>query len=293
MSTDVTKTTEPRDHLSWGIVELQVTNLERAVAFWTDAIGLYVRSQDDARADLGNADTTLIVLHAGATRPVSPAHLGMYHVAIGVADQAEFSRVLARLISKRVPVSPTDHLASKSIYFSDPDNLEIEIIYETPERFGSFGDLSKGLIMYDKDGNPHSGRAPLDVQSELAHARDADLEALLNTDSFLAHVHFKAPSLETTSAWFEGIGFDRSLMIPAFGFADMSAGGKSAHRLAMNIWQGQGLSPAPSDMARMVRYALWAHTPDVFDNAQGLTETTDGLAGRDPSGIDIVLRRAY
>lgn len=277
----------PTENLSWGIIELQVTNLARAVDFWTDAIGLHIRSQDKAKAELGTPNKTLIILHAGATRPVGRAFLGMYHVAIGMPDQAEFSRVLARLITKNITISPTDHLASKSIYFSDPDGLEIEIIFETPERFSHMADPSKGLMMYDVDGNPHSGREALDVPAELSHAAGADVEAMLGDGSFLAHMHFKVSTLEDGQVWFEGLGFQRNLLIPSFGFADMSAGGTTTHRLAMNVWSGPGLSGAPAGMARLVRYTLHAHDAELLARVQGLTPAGDGLAGVDPAGVDV------
>lgn len=281
--------TGPHERLSWGIIEIQVTNLDRAVDFWTQAFGISVRNQDGETAELGTQKKTLVVLRSGATKQVRPQHLGMYHVAIALPDQLEFSRILARLITKGVRISPTDHLASKSIYFSDPDGLEIEIVYETPKRFGRFGDLTNGLIMLDVDGDPHSGREPLNVEAELVHAQGADLEAPLTDGAYLGHLHLKVPALKPAAAWFEGIGFARGLMLPVMGFADMGAGGTTTHRLAMNIWAGPHLQPAPSDMARLVRYALHIHDPAIIKHAKGLQPTGTGLIGRDPTGTEISL----
>lgn len=285
--------TQHQQRLSWGVVELQVTDLQRATAFWTGAIGLHLRQQDDDLVALGTPAKTLILLRSGAKQRVSPGFRGMYHVAIGVPDQAEFSRVLARLVSKGIRVGPTDHLASKSIYFEDPDGIEIEVIFETPERFGRFGDLSRGLVLYDVDGNPHNGRAPLDVKAELDFAAGADVEAPLSPDAFLAHVHFKVADLEAASAWFEGVGFSKGLVIPSFGFADMGAGGGFSHRLAMNIWSGTNAPLAPDDMAGLLRYDVQVHDPAVMENAQGLRRVEPGLTGTDPSGVEITLSPAF
>lgn len=291
-SQNTTKNTQT-ERLSWGLAELQVTDLQRAVAFWTQAFGIHLRNQDSQRAELGTPAKTLIVLHAGATKPVAPSHTGMYHVAIGVPDQNEFSRILARLITKHVSISPTDHLASKSIYLADPDGLEIEIILETPERFGEFGDLSKGLIMYDIDGNAHSGREALDVEQELSHASGADLEAPLSAAAYLAHMHFKVPSLDAAAEWYGGLGFQLNLKLSQWGFADMGAGDGFSHRLAMNTWAGPNLKPAPDDMARLLRYTLLAHDPAVIKAAQGLQPGGTGLTGIDPAGTEITLVPAY
>ena len=92
------------DRLSWGQVELQVTDLDRAVAFWTMVLGLIERDHSAPGVALGTKDRTLIVLHPGAQTPVKAPFTGMYHVAIGVRSQVEFSRMLARLIQMNVQV---------------------------------------------------------------------------------------------------------------------------------------------------------------------------------------------
>lgn len=293
MQTDTLKRTEPADHLSWGLIELQVTHLERSVAFWTDAIGIQVRSQDSEKAELGTSDKTLVTLHAGATFSVSPRYRGMYHIAIGVPDQNELSRILARFISKGIGVAPTDHLASKSLYISDPDGLEIEIVLETPERFGRFGDMSRGLVMYSADGQPHSGREALDVRAELVHAQGADLEAPLSDGAIVAHMHFKVGDLEPAVEWFEGIGFTRNLLLPNWGFGDLSAGPSLHHRLAMNVWQSKGSPAAPEGMARLLRYKLHVHSASIIDNALGFAPAGDGLVATDPAGVEVTLVPAF
>lgn len=217
----------------------------------------------------------------------------MYHVAIGVPDQAEFSRLLARLIALQIPVSPTDHLLAKSLYLSDPDGLEIELTLETPDRFGRFGDMSGGLVLYDAEGNPHNGRAPLNTQAELSHAQGADLQALMSNKAYLAHMHFKVPDLEAATAWFENIGFSRGLTLAGWGFADMNASKAHTHRLAMNTWAGTNLPAAPSDMARLTRYAVHVHDPAVMPNVRGMRSTGTGLTGVDPTGTEIVLIPEY
>lgn len=278
------------DRLSWGAVDLQVTDLDRAVAFWTSALGLIQREGATSGTALGTRDRTLIVLHPGANSPVEAPFTGMYHVAIGVRSQAEFSRMLARLIHLNIRVGPTDHLMAKSLYLHDPDGLEIEITYETPDRFSHFGDMSKGLTLYDVDGNPHSGRGPLDVRAELAHAEGADPMAPMADDSYLAHLHFKVPALEPALDWFETLGFERHLTLDSWGFADMGAGAPNTHRLAMNIWSGPNNPPMPQDMAGLVHYELFTHGETIA--SPHLHQDGDTLRGTDPTGVAVTLRSA-
>lgn len=276
------------DRLSWGQVDLQVTNIDRAVAFWSSALGLIERNHAAPGIALGTKDRTLIVLHPGAETSVKAPFTGMYHVAIGVRSQAEFSRTLARLIQTDVQVGPTDHLMAKSLYFQDPDGLEIEITYETPERFSHFGDMSQGLTLFDADGNAHSGRGPLDVRAELAHAAGADPMTPLADDSYLAHLHFKVAALEPALDWFETLGFERHLTLDAWGFADMGAGAPNTHRLAMNTWAGPNRPPMPKDMAGLMQYELISHGPIAV--SPHLHQDGDVLRGTDPVGVSVTLR---
>lgn len=278
------------DRLSWGLVELRVTDLDRAVSFWSTALGLIKRDFPAPAIALGTNERTLVVLHPGADKPVSAPFTGMYHVAIGVGNQAEFSRMLARLIHLNVQIGPTDHLMAKSLYFHDPDGLEIEITYETPERFSHFGDMSKGLTLFDVDANAHSGRGPLDVRAELAHAVGADRMANLADDSYLAHLHFKVAALGPALDWFETLGFDRHLTLDSWGFADMGAGAPNMHRLAMNIWTGANNPPVPQDMAGLVHYELVTHGETIA--SPHLHQDGDVLRGIDPAGVAVTLRTA-
>lgn len=277
------------DRLSWGVVELQVTDLERAIAFWTTALGLVERASSAPGVALGTDQTTLFILHPGATHPVAAPYTGMYHVAIGVRSQAEFSRMLARLLHLNIQVGPTDHLMAKSLYLKDPDGLEIEITYETPDRFGRYGDMSKGLTLYDKQGNPHSGRGPLDITAELSHAKGADLMANLASESYLAHLHFKVAALEPALDWFETLGFERHLTLDKWGFADMGAGLPNTHRLAMNIWAGPNHAPTPNDMAGLVHYELITHDSAPLSSPY-LSSEGQVMRGTDPTGVPVTLR---
>ena len=271
------------ERLSWGVIEMQVTNLSVSTEFWTTALGLHVRHQDKMSVSLGTAEKTLFRLKSGALVSVSPRYLGMYHVAMGVPDQAEFSRLLARLVDINLNLSLVDHLMSKAIYFEDPDGLEIEITLETPERFGRFGEMSQGLLLYDKKGRPHNGRTLLNPAAELSLGLGLDSTAPLGIGAFIAHLHLKVNDLDSTTRWFEKIGFATNLMLPKFGFADMGTGSMYTHRLAMNTWSGTNLLPAPKEMARLTHYTLHAEAK-VLERLETRQQSEYGFQGTDPSG---------
>jgi len=281
------------ERLTWGPVTVSVTDLDRAEAFWTEVAGFVRRPEQGPGLALGTPDRTLVVLAPGATSPVARGHAGMYHVAFGMPSQAEFSRRMQRFIDLRVPFSPVDHLMSKAMYLHDPDGHGIEIAHETPERFGRFSLDGGRFTMFDAAGRPHSGRERLDLRAELAAADGTDPALPLHRDATVAHLHLHVPALDQSLTWFEGVGFARNLHLPDFGMADMGTGAPYTHRLAMNIWAGHGVRPAPTASARLMSYRL--ETPDVVTFAAAarlrLTEIpdTDVLTGADPAGVTLTL----
>lgn len=274
------------ERLAWGAVELSVTDLDRAVKFWTGALGFVSRSGPGPGVALGTSQRTLVILHPGATRPAMDDVAGLYHAAFAVPSQEEFSRLLVRFMGMGLRVSPVDHTMSKAIYLNDPDGHGIEIALETPERFARFDNASYGLVMIDNKGRFRSGRDPLDLNAELAAAAGTDPSAPIAPRTIVAHIHLHVPDIEPALNWFEGLGFARNLSLPSMGMADMGAGAAYTHRLALNIWAGQGAPSAPDHSARLLRYNLTTSDAALFEQA-GRFLRPDGhgnLSGLDPAG---------
>lgn len=280
------------ERLSYGPVELSVSNLDRAVRFWTSVLGFVPRPEDGPGVALGTAQRTLVVLHQGAAAPAAKGHIGMYHVAFGLPTQAEFSRMMLRLRQLGIAHAPVDHLMSKAIYLSDPDGHGIEIAYETPARFGRFVQDAQGFAMLDARGQLRSGRETLDIPAELAMAQTTDIAAPIDDGAVVAHLHLHVPDLEPALTWFEDIGFVRNLNLSMIGLADMGAGAAYTHRLALNLWAGPHPKPAPASMARLLRYRLETTDAGVFARARNRLTSIDGpgaLSGSDPAGITLEL----
>ncbi len=278
------------ERVSYGPVELEVTNLDRTVSFWTSALGMVPRPTTDGIA-LGTRSETLLILHGGASKAVEQrTHSGLFHVAIGVPDQVEFSRLLARLIGNRICLSPEDHLMSKAIYFHDPDGIGIVVSYETPERFGRFGDFAHGVELFDSEGRSHPCRTLLNIAEELGHARNADLDADLADGTRIAFINLSVPDLDAAITFYERLGFVRNLTLPHVGLADLGAGSAFTHRLAFNTWLDEGSPQAPEGTARLRRFHLNVAEHAIFAAASRLPDvavTIDGLRFTDPCGIEV------
>jgi catechol 2,3-dioxygenase len=264
------------ERLTWGAIALSVTDLDRAARFWTSVLGFVPRHGGEHRLALGTPERTLVVLHPGA---------------LGMPSQAEFSRMMARLLHMRIPHAPVDHLMSKAIYLDDPDGHGIEIAFETPERFGRFSNEGGRFALIDASGQVRSGRERLDVRAELA-LDGTDPGEPLHRDAVLAHLHLHVPDLTAALDWFEGIGFARNLTLADIGMADMGTGAPYTHRLAVNLWAGQGVTPAPATSARLLAYGLDTRDAAVFAAARSrLNEDigTGELLGTDPAGVALRL----
>lgn len=138
---------------SVGHVHLKVSDLERAVKFYTQLLGF------DITTRMGKSAAFLSVggyhHHIGLNTweslgGVSPAphNTGLYHFAILVPDRRELSRALKRLIDHDWPIDgAADHGVSEAIYLRDPDQNGIEIYRDRPKE--QWPRDAKGKIQMD------------------------------------------------------------------------------------------------------------------------------------------------
>jgi catechol 2,3-dioxygenase len=124
-----------------GHVHLRVSDLDRSLAFYRDALGFGVVA--DGRA-LGLPAAFLaagdyhhhVALNtwetAGATPP-PPGHTGLFHVAFVYPDRHELARAVRRLHEHGVEIDhATDHGATVAVYLNDPDDNGVELYYDRP-----------------------------------------------------------------------------------------------------------------------------------------------------------------
>jgi catechol 2,3-dioxygenase len=279
---------------TFGAVHLNVTNLQRSVSFYTDNIGMKVRAETAEYTELGTDNNTLVVLYPTAKTPFKNGYSGIYHLAIHPSNEGEFARVLARLMAKRYPISPTDHTMSKAIYMTDPDGITVEITLETPQRLERVEFGNRGPIAIDKDGTVRSASAPLDVSSVLKALPDNDINQPLPDDTKVGHIHLYVSNLDETNQFYKDLGFLQNMYEPRYSAADLGAGGAFGHRVALNTWQSLNKPQAPEGTAGMRFYTIVFDTPErlksvlqAFPSAQ---EQKDGYLVADPAGNKILLR---
>lgn len=116
-------------------VVLYVSDVEAAVGFYRDALGMEVVRHDSERGmafmsfGTQHHDIGLFRVKGEETR----GNLGLGHVAMVIeGGMEELEEMHDRLASYGANIkSLTDHGMTKSVYFEDPDGNRLEIYYDT------------------------------------------------------------------------------------------------------------------------------------------------------------------
>src|SRR5207247_957345 len=126
-------TAEISPETTMGVVELTVSDLDRSLSYYRDAIGLEVLERDDGRARLGaDSHELLAFVEEPGARPAD-GYTGLYHFALLVPERTALARWLAHAARDRVALTGlSDHFVSEAIYLRDPDGHGIEIYADRP-----------------------------------------------------------------------------------------------------------------------------------------------------------------
>src|SRR5687768_4981514 len=119
--------------LRLGAAHLTVSDLDRSVGFYQDALGLRQHRREGAVAALGTGGEDLLVLHEEPGARPAGRHAGLYHFALLFPSREELARAVQRLADTRTPISgASDHGVSEAIYLPDPDGNGIELYADRP-----------------------------------------------------------------------------------------------------------------------------------------------------------------
>jgi len=270
-----------------GHVHLTVSDLDRALAFYQDIIGMQLHRREGQTAFLGAGQADILKLTGRPDARRVSGVTGLYHFAILVPSRQALARSLRRIAETRTPVQGfSDHGVSEAIYMPDPDGNGIEIYRDRPRDQWPF---ANGELQMVTD--------PLDVEGILAElAGQADVWPGLAPETVLGHVHLHVSDIaEAESFYGEVIGFD---LMQRFGHSAsfMSAGGYH-HHLGLNIWAGRGAPPPPPDAVGLreyvIRLARRAELDRIIDRVQQagieMEQRPEGWFLRDPARNGLIL----
>ncbi len=272
-----------------GRVTLQVSDLERSLAFYRDLIGFRVIEGPDAGdppvATLGadaSAEALLVLREKPGARPVPRrGRLGLYHFALLLPDRAALGRFVRHAGDAGIPMGAADHLVSEALYLTDPDGLQMEVYADRArEAWG----VTNGEYAMAVD--------PLDIRSLLAAAGDTPWSGV-PAGSTIGHMHFYVGDLAQAETFYHhGLGFDKvAWSFPGALF--ISAGGYH-HHVGLNTWAASAPVATDAD-ARLLQWELvLPDHSDVMAAAGSLAEAgfeaalgNHGAAATDPWGIHV------
>src|SRR5215210_2597096 len=270
-----------------GAVHLTVTDLDRSLAYYEDAIGLQVHRRDGAVAALGAGAEDLVVLHEDRAARPAGRHAGLYHVALLYPSRDELARVTMRLATTRVPIQgESNHGTHEAIYLPDPDGNGLELAADFPRE--QWPDIS-GPEGYG------GGPAPLDIDALLATVAGEAPTRHAAPGLTVGHVHLHVGDLDAATAFYrDGLGFE---VMTDLGTAVFVSAGGYHHHVGINVWRGRGVPPAPADAVGLRHWTL------VVDGAEELAavrerlraigapveETGAAILTRDPSGTTVIV----
>ena len=123
---------------SIGHVHLQVTNLDKSLAFYHGILGFSImqRFGDQAAFISAGGYHHHIGLNTWNSLGGPPARkhgAGLYHTAILYATRAELAGAVRQLAAANYPITGSaDHGVSEAIYLDDPDGNGVELYWDRP-----------------------------------------------------------------------------------------------------------------------------------------------------------------
>ncbi|HWT24321.1 MAG TPA: VOC family protein, partial [Solirubrobacteraceae bacterium] len=132
------------------------------------------------------------------------------------------------------------------------------------------------------------------LPEQLSHLPDRDLDRPLPAGTRIGHVHLHVGDIAAGRHFYEhDLGF---ILANDFGSGvDFHADGAFKHRMAINVWQGVGVSQPPAGTAGLRHFTIRFDTPDrlrtALERVDGATPHADGHLVHDPAGNAMVLTR--
>ncbi|MDE0590356.1 VOC family protein [Halocynthiibacter sp. C4] len=122
-----------------GHVHLRVSDLERAIGFYSGVLGFEVTMRYGSGAAFLAAGgyhhhIGLNTWESLGSTPPPPGHTGLYHTAFLYPTRADLADALRRIYAAGYTLTgAADHGVSEALYLDDPDKNGVELYWDKPE----------------------------------------------------------------------------------------------------------------------------------------------------------------
>jgi len=263
--------------LRLGAVELTVRDLDRAIGWYQQALGLRLHGRGDGTAELGDGSEVTVVLREDPQAQPAGRHAGLYHYALLYPSREELARAAVRLAATSTPIQgASDHRTHEAIYLPDPDGNGIELAADRPRE------------AWPEDLGYAGGPAPLDVEDLLATIEGEAPVPQVGDGLRMGHLHLHVGDIDEGLRFYRDVlGFEVQANLGSAAF--VSAGGYH-HHLGFNIWNGHGAGPPPEHRAGLRHWTVALPTTEDVAVVRGRVEAAGieaepfdgGFLARDP-----------
>ena len=235
-----------------GYAHLRVANLNRALTFYRDYLGMSEVRRENGTVALSatGTDPVHLFLTEQADAVEKPRRsTGLYHVAIRLPDRITLAETFRQLLVQKVRFGGfSDHLVSEALYLDDPDGNGLELYRDRPRAEWRYsGELVE------------MATEPLDIENLLQQARNQPYTTI-DSGTDIGHIHLHVADLARAEAFYAGVlGFD--VMQRNYPGALFVAAGGYHHHIGLNTWAGT--TPPPPNAVGLIAFSVVIPDADV------------------------------
>lgn len=121
-----------------GHVHLKVSDLERAIAFYRDVVGMELKTATGGAAFLAfgkyHHHVALNNWRTTGGSPPAPEATGLYHFAVRYTTRRDLASALKRILDAGIQIESSSDCGgvADSIYLHDPDQNGLELTWDRP-----------------------------------------------------------------------------------------------------------------------------------------------------------------
>ena len=223
---------------------LNVKNLARQTAFFTQIIGLEIRTQTETEVILGAGGKDLVHLIQTNREEAVKSSYGLYHMAILLPTREDLADVFKHIAELNYPfVGAADHGYSEALYLEDPEGNGIELYRDKP------------VADWDirEDGRIIGVTEELSAQEIYDMGRKVE-PFVIALDTRMGHIHLSVKDSQLATTFYQAV-LDLSDKF-TISSASWIASGDYHHHLAVNEWGGKALAKRDKDMPGLAYYVV-------------------------------------